>query len=125
MRTFALLLIAVAPLLGATARADDADARKVVDAAMKAHGGAEALAKFKDKAVIMKGKMKIAVMDLDATMEAYIGDKKFKQVIQLNVMGMDINQVVVYDGKEMWIAINGKVAMTIDKKEDLEPLKET
>jgi hypothetical protein len=130
MRT--LLWSAAAVLVGLAiivpVRADD-DAKKVIEKAVKAHGGAENLAKYKDKGAITKGKMHITTMglELDATMEMTVAHgktRKFRQDIQLSVMGQDINQQVVYDGKEMWIAINGKVAMTIDKKEDLALLEE-
>jgi hypothetical protein len=111
--------------LGAPARADE-DAKKVVEAAIMAHGGAEKLAKNKDKSVIQKGKLKIYVMglEIEGTMEIRAGDKKFRQDIKGSVMGQDFNQGVVYDGKELWIAINGKVVMTLDKKEDLEMIQE-
>jgi hypothetical protein len=110
---------------GSTARADD-EAKKVIEAAVKAHGGAEKLAKNKNKAVNIKGKLKVFAngMELDATMEAWAGEKKFRQDIKLSIMGMDIEQTVAFDGKEVWIAANGKVVMTLDKKEDLELVEE-
>src|SRR5262249_17572920 len=105
------------------ARADDA-AKKVVDAAIKAHGGAEKLKMLSEKASVLKGKLKIYAMglELDGTMEMQIGDKKFRQDIKFAINGMDIEQAVAYDGKEVWIALNGKVVQTLDKKEDLELL---
>jgi hypothetical protein len=130
MRT--LLVSAIALLAGLAlvvpVRADD-DAKKVIDKAVKAMGGAEALSKNKDKGVIIKGKMHITTMglELDATMEMTASpgkNPKFRQDIQLSVMGMDINQVVGFNGKEMWIAVNGKVVQTRDKKEDLALLEE-
>lgn len=130
----ALLWSAAALIVGLTialpAKADDA-AKKVIDKAIKAHGGADILNKQKDKGVIQKGKMKIYAngMELDATVETTIAsgpgkDRKFKQDIQLSVMGQDVKQLVVFDGKAMWIAINGKIFMTYDKKEDLEKFEE-
>src|SRR5262245_4935508 len=112
-------------LAGSPARADD-DARKVIEAAIKAHGGAEKLAKNKDKSAIQKGKLKIYVMglEIEGTMEMRAGDKKFRQDVKGSLMGQDFNQAVVFDGKELWIAIGGKVLMTLDKKEDLEMLQE-
>ena len=111
---------------GPQIRADD-DAKKIVEAAVKAHGGAEKLAKDKDKSVIQKGKAKIYTMglEIDSTMEMRAGDKKFRQDIKFSIMGQDVEQVVVFDGKEMWIAVNGKVIQTLSKKEDLDWLKET
>ena len=62
MRRLVLPLFVVAVAFAGTARADDADAKKVIDKAIKAHGGAETLAKLKDKSSIIKGKMNINVM---------------------------------------------------------------
>ena len=124
MRKTLLALAGMAIVFCGSARADDKDAQKVIDKAIEAHGGADVLAKNKDKAVIAKGKMNINQMGgLEATMDSFIGDKKFKHVLDLTINGMNINQIVCYDGKEMWIALNGKVAMTI-KGKDLDPLKE-
>ena len=55
--------------------------------------------------------MNINVMGgIDATMEMFAGDKKFKQELKFSIMGMDFTQVVCYDGKEMWIALNGMLS---------------
>jgi hypothetical protein len=109
---------------GHAARADD-DAKKVVEAAVKAHGGADKLAKQKKMSSISKGKMKINIMDgIDATMEMRAGGKKFRQDIKFSIMGMDFEQSVAYDGKEMWIALNGKIMQTLSTKEDLELIRE-
>ncbi|HEV3145083.1 MAG TPA: hypothetical protein VGZ47_14430 [Gemmataceae bacterium] len=124
MRTTLFALAGVALVFSGAARADDLDAQKVIDKAIAAHGGAEVLAKNKDKAAMAKGKMNIDIMGgLDSTLESFIGDDKFKHVMDLTIMGRNFNQVVCYDGKEMWIAVNGKVVMTI-KGKDLDPLKE-
>jgi hypothetical protein len=126
MRTVFCSLAAGIAVLGlvCSARADE-EAKKVVEKAIQAHGGAEKLAKAKDKSVMMKGKLKILdPMELDATMEMWAGGKKFKQNLQLTVMGMDIMQAVAYDGKELWIAINGKVFMTLNKEDELKAIKE-
>lgn len=109
---------------GSTARGDD-DARKIIEAAVKAHGGAEKLAKQRKMFSISKGKMKINIMDgLDATMEMRAGGEKFRQDIKFSLMGMDFEQSVAFDGKEMWIALNGKIMQTLSSKEDLDLVKE-
>jgi len=130
MRTLACSAAALVLALAVVvpARADD-DAKKVIDKAVKALGGAEALNKNKDKGAIVKGKMHISVMglELDSTMEMTVAPgtgHKFRQDIQLSVMGMDINQSVGFNGKEMWIAVNGSVMQTLDKKEDIELIEE-
>lgn len=124
MRRLVLPLVAVAVAFAGAARAEDAEAKKVIDKAIAAHGGAETLAKLKDKSAIIKGKMNINLMGgIDATMEMYAGGQKFKQDLKFSIMGMDFNQSVCYDGKEMWIALNGKVIETLTGK-DLDPIKE-
>jgi outer membrane lipoprotein-sorting protein len=121
-KAFALAGIAV--LFTCTARGEDLDAKKIIDKAIEAHGGADALAKNKDKSVTAKSKMTINQMGgIEATMESLIGDKKFRHTMDFSIMGMNFNQIICYDGKEMWIALNGKVMMTISGK-DLEPIKD-
>jgi hypothetical protein len=124
MRRMVFPLVAVAVAIAGAARADDTDAKKVIEKAIVAHGGADALAKLKDKAAIVKGKMSIdQAGGIEATLESFASNKKFKHVIEGSVMGQNFTQIVCYDGKEMWIAIGGKVIMTITGK-DLEPIKE-
>jgi len=124
MRTKLFAVAALAFVFGNSARADDTDVQKIIDKAIEAHGGADVLAKNKDKAGIAKGKMTINQMGgIDAQMESFIGDKKFKHALDFSIMGMNFNQVVGYDGKEMWITLNGKVVMTITGK-DLDPIKD-
>jgi hypothetical protein len=82
------------------------------------------VAKNKDKSAIVKGKMKINQMGgLEASFEAFASDSKFKQVLELSINGMNINQTVGYDGKEMWISVGGQVVMTVTGK-DLDPIKD-
>src|SRR5262245_66655771 len=121
-----LTLAVVGLLLGLTNRAAaDEAAQAVIDKAIKAHGGLDNLKKLKDASFQLKGKMTIAQGGgIDATMEMFAGGKKFKQVLQFNVNGMDITQIVCYDGKEMWIAFNGKVVMTVSDEKELDAIKE-
>lgn len=126
-RVFVCLACAAGLLATATtiARADD-EAKKIVEAAIKAHGGAEKFAKIKDKAVIQKAKVKVFAsgMEFEATMESQTDGKRFRQDISLSVMGQQIEQTVAFDGKETWIAANGKVIATKSKKEDLDLIEE-
>jgi hypothetical protein len=106
-------------------RADD-EAKRVLEQAAKAHGGVENLAKHKDQSVVQKGKMHISTMgvELDGTMEMSANIHRFRQDFQFSLMGMDFMQNVAFDGKEMWVSLNGKVVLTQDKKEDLDLIKE-
>ena len=122
----AAVLLALATL-APPARADD-DVKKVIDKAVKAHGGLDALKKNKDKAVVLKGKMHIESVNIDATTEvSFTGgaNKKFRQDLEFTFMGQNIKQAVGYDGKTGWIALNGKVMKTFDSKEEVEALQET
>src|SRR5690349_17840154 len=106
MRKTLLVLIGVAFVFCAPLRADDLNPQKIIDKAIEAHGGAEVLAKNKDKATIVKGKATINLMGgIESTLESFIGDDKFKHVMDLTIMGMNFNQIVGYDGKEMWITL--------------------
>lgn len=119
----AVLVIAVLALVCPLTRADD-EARKVLDKAAKAHGGADKIGKLKDKSVQQSGKLTIAAMNADAKMLTYTDMKRFKHVIELSINGMDLKQEIGYDGKEFWVAINGKVMTTLTKDEELEPIRE-
>jgi hypothetical protein len=113
-----MLLSLAVVAIAATARADDADPKKIIDKAIEAHGGAEALAKNKDKSQTFTGEMKIHLMGgIDSTIESLVGDKKFKHVMQLTIMGMNFNEIVCYDGKEFWIALDSKIVMSATGKD--------
>jgi hypothetical protein len=105
------------------ARADD-DAKKVVDAAIKAHGGKDKLAKLKDKSVSQKGKMKIFdPIEAEGNFETTASEGKFRRQFDFTFMNTDIKNTVVFDGKTMWVKTNDNL-MTFDKKEDIDALKE-
>jgi hypothetical protein len=119
----AVIAAAVIGLICPIARADD-ESKKIVQQAIAAHGGAEKLAKLKDKSVHQIGKITIEQLNTDGKFEAYAGGKKFKQIIEFSLNGQDIKQETAFDGKILWVAVNGKVAATIDKEEYLKPIKE-
>src|SRR6516162_352013 len=125
MQKAALAFTALALLLGgAQARADE-EAKKVVAEAVKAHGGAEALAKMKDKSSISKAKLIIPQLNnLEAKMEIFSGGKKFKHEVELSVNGMDIKQITIYSGKSLVVSVNGMKVIELTKKEELEALEE-
>lgn len=106
-----------------SARAED-DAKKVVEAAIKAHGGADKLAKLKDKAVQQKGKMKLFMpIEAEGDYEMTASAGKFRRQLKFSFMGTDIDSIQVFDGKTFWISTNGMLT-TFDKKEDIDALKE-
>jgi hypothetical protein len=102
----------------------DEEAEKILKKAIAAHGGAEVLAKNKNKAVTQKAKGHIHHFNTDATIELFSAGGKTKQVMQLTIMGMEINQIVCFDGKEMWTARNGKVEKSFSSKEELAAIEQ-
>ncbi len=106
-----------------SARADD-DAKKVVDAAIKAHGGKDKLAKLKDKSMTQKGKMKIFdPIEAEGDFEMTASGGKFRRQFDFSFMGTDIKSTVVFDGKTMWAKTNDML-MTFDKEDDIKAIKE-
>jgi len=103
----------------------DADAKKLVAEVVKAHGGAEALAKLKDKHGIQKGKMKLFTpIEAEGPIEITSDGKRFRREWNFSVMGQDIKNVAIFDGKGMYVYNNDQLAASFDKQEDLDALKE-
>ena len=123
--TAAAMAVGLAVIL--PVRADD-DAKKIIAAALKAHGGADKLTKEKDKAVVQKGKMKLFMpIEADGPFETTVTDGKFKREFNFTFMNLDISNTVVFDGKTMWVhtkAGDNVNDMTFDKKEDIDVLKD-
>jgi len=113
----ASLLFAGAGLM----RAEEADARKVIDKAIKAHGGAEKRAKLKSSTFKMKGKFYGMSADgIDFTSESSIQapDKQHLEVTG-EVMGQTFKFVRVVNGNKGWTR-----TMDTTKEMDKEELAE-
>jgi hypothetical protein len=99
--------LAVAALAVAASPADDA-ANKVVEASIKAHGGADALKKFKAGSSKMKGEMVVFGMDLEFTGDlAYELPDKYKMTILTDVAGQKLTVVQVVNGTKVKNTLNG------------------
>src|SRR5206468_2395540 len=95
-------------------RAQD-EARALLDKAIKANGGEEALRKYKAGQFKGKGTLEIAG-GLAITQEAtYLLPDKFKEVVDFEINGQKINVVSVFDGTKFSLKINGQ-EMKIDDK---------
>jgi len=118
--------VLAAAVVAAPVRADD-DAKKIIQEAVKAYGGAEVLAKHHGKGVIQKGKLHASAggMDLDGTVEVSAENGKFRRTVNLSIMGMEIAQTTVFNGEALWVAANGTIMLTVDKKEDVDLIKES
>jgi len=102
-------------LAGGLTLAQEDESRALIDKAIKAHGGEKALAKT--KAGESKGKGTIHLMGgIEFTADNYAQmPDKFKSVMRLTVMNMNITVTQGFDGKKLWIQVNDKT-MDLDDK---------
>jgi hypothetical protein len=101
-----LIGLAVAVVAVAPATADDAKA--IVEKAITAHGGADALNKFKAGSYKMKGQMIVFDMELDFTGDIiYELPNKFRMALDADVSGQKLAIVQVVDGDKTKNTLNG------------------
>jgi hypothetical protein len=94
------------------ARADEA--RAIVEKAVKAHGGEEFLTKHKAGQVTTKGKLEL-LGGLEFTQEATFSmPDKFKEVMNMEVMGQKVQVISVFNGEKASIEANGKAIEITD-----------
>lgn len=102
--------------LASPGRADD-EATAILDKAAKAHapeGKAEGLKAYRGK---NKGTLHVQGLELEFTQEVALQTTgKFKEVLELNVMGQAVKTTTVFNGKEGWLKVND---MEIPVKDDL------
>ena len=107
LRVFTLLSAALVLSLVTAGRAQQDDVKALLERAGKAHGGA-AVAKFTAGKTKNKGRIEIH-NGLDFTQEiSYQLPNKFREEMDLEVMGQKVKSVTVYDGTKGSIEINGK-----------------
>jgi hypothetical protein len=96
------------------ARADD-ETRAILTRAIKAHGGEEAQSKFKAGHTKAKGKIEL-FGGLEFTQEAsFMLPDKFKETVDMEVMGQKVHVVTVLNGTKILIEANGKAVPVEDK----------
>jgi hypothetical protein len=118
MRKYLTAVLVGVLALAAGARADD-DTKGIITRAIKAHGGEEAKTKFKAGQTRCKGKIEL-LGGLDFTQESsFMLPDKFKESIDMEVMGKKVHVVTVYDGKELKIEANGEKVPVDDKIKDV------
>jgi outer membrane lipoprotein-sorting protein len=123
MRRLLFVPCALALALPALGRADDAaDAKALIDKAVKAHGGADALAKQKAAVTKMKGKFYGLGEAIDYTSQTSSQTPdKMRTDINASFMGTDIKVVQVVNGDKGWLEDpQGKREMS---KEELEEVR--
>jgi len=102
-------------LLGFAADGRADEATDILDKAIKAHGGAEKLAKLKAVRTKTKGTLEVAG-GLDFTQEVVVQlPDKFKETMDLNVMGNEVKVVTLLNKEKGSIHVNGKEQPLDDK----------
>lgn len=123
MRTLSTLCLIL--FTATVARADEAaDARAIIDKAIKAAGGAELLNKYKAATFKIKGKISIMGMDIEFTGDmAHQGKDQQKIAIDMEVMGQKLSMTQVFNKTEGWTKLNDQV-MDMDKDKIDETMEE-
>ena len=123
MRTLfrSALALTVLTFAGMAVRAQDAKA--VIEKAVKAQGGEDNLKKFPAARVKAKGSMELMGAEIEFALDSSVQNPdKFRNDINLEVMGQKIAIVQVYDGKKGWQSMLGQ---TMEVEGDqLDELKE-
>src|SRR5207248_2712870 len=102
MRT-SLLALCTAVLLAPSARAQD-DAKAIIEKAIKAHGGADNLNKYKAAKGKIKGVIVIMGQELEISGEMWVQfPAKGKAALQLNLNGMKIPITQLINGDKVEI----------------------
>lgn len=108
MRSLCVILSALLAVAG-TARAADDDAKTILEKAIKAHGGADNLTKFKGGSMKGKGKVVTQFGELEFTQETtYMMPDKFKEVAEVEVMGTKIKTTTRINGDKTVFELNDK-----------------
>jgi hypothetical protein len=90
-------------------RAADDDIGPIIDKAIKAHGFKRSGAKEFAYRGKNKGKLSVAGLELEFDQQVLVQTPgKFKETMQFTVMGMNVNVITVFNGKEGWIKVNDK-----------------
>lgn len=120
MRRWAIAMLGVGIILGLAARTQadsDDEAQAILTKAFKAHMP-KGLDKTK-RAYLGKNKGKLSVQGLELEFTQQIWTQpggKFKETMELSVMGQNVSTVTVFNGKEGWIKVNN---MDIPVKDEI------
>jgi hypothetical protein len=125
-----LLAVLCFVLLGFVAgvRGADNEAKAIITKAVKAHGGEEALLKYKGAQAKNKGKLKLPGLgEVEIIQEiAVMQPDKFKEVVEFEIMNQKVRVETVVNGDKASIEANGKaVPLTDDIKKTLKEAQYT
>jgi hypothetical protein len=110
-----LLVLGLHLLFIQAIRADD-DAAKVIEKAVKAHFPKGLDTKHTAVRTKSKGTLHVQGLDLEFTNEVSVQAPKFKEAVEMEVMGNKVSVVSVFNGKEAWIRAGG---MEVPVNEDI------
>src|SRR5262245_33783913 len=96
-------LVVILPLLLTGGAPAQDETKAIIDKAIKAHGGAEKLAKEGAAQGRTKGTLEIAGMSLSFTEQTSTQSNRLKSVLELEVAGQNIKVTTVFNGEKAWI----------------------
>jgi outer membrane lipoprotein-sorting protein len=103
---------------------ESSDPKSVLKKAIEAHGGAAKLSKFKAAVSKFKGTMELMGNDVPITGEStFQKPDKLKNTVNIELNGMQLPIVVVYNGKKMWVSVNGQT-MEVKEEDALKEIRE-
>jgi hypothetical protein len=104
--------LTLAVLMGGASRAKaaDDDPKEIIAKAIKAHGGEAHLTKYKGTKLKAKGKINIpGVGEVEFTQEtAYMLPDKYRDGLDLTIMGMNIAIRTIVNGEKVSLEVNGQ-----------------
>ena len=108
MRTILSALLPACLLLGGAGAAGAQEVRDIIQKAIKAHGGAEALNKYKAGQTRTKGQIEL-LGSLPFTQEiTFQLPNQFREVMELEAGGQKVLVVTVFNGEKGWLEVTGK-----------------
>jgi hypothetical protein len=118
MRTCLFASLVGVLLLTAGARAQE-DAKAIIVKAIKAHGGEEATSKYLASQTRAKGKIEL-LGGLEFTQESsFMLPNKFKEAVEMEVMGQKVRVISVFNGDKITIEANGQEVPVDDKMKEM------
>jgi hypothetical protein len=98
------------------ARADDDEGRAMILKMLKAHGGAEAINKYRAVQVKYRGTFVIMGADVKAEGEIFLSyPDRMKHVVSFEIANNTIQVLQGFDGKNGWMSIGGVISDIKDK----------
>lgn len=125
MRIFRISAVCLGLLLAApAARAQNDDPKAIIEKAVKAHGGEEALTKHPAYRAKLKGALEVMGLSLDFSSEGLMTrNDRMRSEIVLDVMGVKVSVVQVFNGQQGWMKVGDEETKDVEE-EHLKEMKE-